>query len=277
METIDTADLDRYLAEDLGTGDLTASIVPENEWAVARVVTREAMVLCGSDWFDGVFWRLNEHITVAWHFDDGQFVPAGSALCELEGPARSLLTGERTALNLLQTLSSTATLAHQYSTAVQGTGCTVLDTRKTLPGLRRAQKYAVRCGGCANHRMGLYDGILIKENHILAAGSVSAAVQAAQALNAGVAIEVEVENLAQLQEALAAGAQRILLDNFTLPAMGDAVALNAGRAKLEVSGNVSLDNVRAIADTGVDYVSVGALTKNVHAVDLSMRITLVET
>jgi nicotinate-nucleotide pyrophosphorylase (carboxylating) len=275
METLDTADLDRYLAEDLGAGDLTAGIVPESEWAVARVLTREAMVLCGSEAFDGVFRRLNEHITVAWHYADGQAVEAGSVLCELEGPARGLLTGERTALNLLQTLSGTATLARRYSQAVQGTGCTVLDTRKTLPGLRRAQKYAVRCGGCANHRMGLYDGILIKENHILAAGSITAAVQAAQALNAGVTIEVEVENLEQLQEALAAGVQRILLDNFTLAAMGEAVALNAGRAKLEVSGNVTLDNIRAIAATGVDYISVGALTKNVQAVDLSMRITLV--
>ncbi|BBL69525.1 carboxylating nicotinate-nucleotide diphosphorylase [Methylogaea oryzae] len=276
METVDTADIDRYLAEDLGNGDLTAAIVPEAEWAEASVITREAMVLCGSDWFDAVFQRLDCHDTIAWRYEDGDYVEAGSYLCELEGPARSLLTGERTALNLLQTLSATATLARRYAEAVKGTGCTVLDTRKTLPGLRRAQKYAVRCGGCANHRMGLDDGILIKENHIAAAGSITAAVKAAEALNAGVTIEVEVERLDQLEEALAAGTGRILLDNFSLDAMRQAVALNAGRAKLEVSGNVDLDNIRAIAETGVDYISVGALTKHVRAVDLSMRITLVK-
>ncbi|TAN48012.1 MAG: carboxylating nicotinate-nucleotide diphosphorylase [Methylococcaceae bacterium] len=276
MDTVDTTAITRFLAEDLGNCDLTAAIIPEDEWAEASVVTREPMVLCGSDWFDAVFRQLNEHVTVAWHYGDGDSVPAGAALCELEGPARSLLTGERTALNLLQTLSGTASLARRYAEAVQGTGCTVLDTRKTLPGLRQAQKYAVRCGGCANHRLGLYDGILIKENHILAAGSIAAAVQAALALNAGVMIEVEVETLAQLEQALAAGAPRILLDNFSLDAMRQAVALTAGRAKLEVSGNVDLSNVRSIAATGVDYVSVGALTKHVQAVDLSMRITLVK-
>lgn len=276
MDTVDITAITRFLAEDLGSGDLTAAIIPEGEWAEASVVTRTAMVLCGSDWFDAVFWQLDEHVTVAWHYADGDSVPVGAALCELEGPARSLLTGERTALNLLQTLSGTATLARQYAEAVQGTGCTVLDTRKTLPGLRQAQKYAVRCGGCANHRLGLYDGILIKENHILAAGSIAAAVQAAVALNAGVMIEVEVENLAQLEQALAAGAPRILLDNFSLEAMRQAVVLTAGRARLEVSGNVDLSNIRSIAATGVDYVSVGALTKHVQAVDLSMRITLVK-
>jgi nicotinate-nucleotide pyrophosphorylase (carboxylating) len=201
-------------------------------------------------------------------------VPADTVLCRMDGVARAMLTGERTALNLLQTLSGTASLARRYAKAVEGTGVRVLDTRKTLPGLRKAQKYAVRCGGCENHRLGLYDGILIKENHILASGSIAAAVKAAQGLGADVPIEVEVESLDDLSQALAAGADRILLDNFQLPMMREAVALNGGRAKLEVSGNVSLDTIREIAETGVDYISVGALTKNVEAVDLSMRITL---
>jgi nicotinate-nucleotide pyrophosphorylase (carboxylating) len=192
----------------------------------------------------------------------------------LEGPARALLTGERTALNLLQTLSATATLAHRYAEAVKGTRVRILDTRKTLPGLRDAQKYAVRCGGCHNHRVGLYDGILIKENHILSAGSITRALQAAQALDAGVMIEVEVETLDELAEALAAGAKRVLLDEFSLPQMREAVALTQGRAELEASGSVSLENLREIAETGVDYISVGALTKNVRAIDLSMRVII---
>jgi nicotinate-nucleotide pyrophosphorylase (carboxylating) len=271
---VDPEDIARFLGEDIGAGDLTALIVPAGRQAEAKIVTREAMVLCGRPWFDAVFAHIDPAVRIGWRAEEGADVPAGALLCELDGPARALLTGERTALNLLQTLSATATLSRAYARAAQGTGLTVLDTRKTLPGLRQAQKYAVRCGGCANHRTGLYDGILIKENHIMAAGSITQAVRQAQALDAKVPIEVEVETLEQLREALEADAERILLDNFTPDKMREAVGLNAGRAKLEVSGNVSLENIPAIAATGVDYASVGALTKNVRAVDLSMRIVL---
>lgn len=270
----DPDDIDRFLAEDIGSGDLTAAIVPETALAVAAVVTREPMVLCGREWFSAVFTRLDASAVIDWRVDEGAEAGAGTELCTLRGRARPLLTGERTALNLLQTLSGTATLARTYAQAVEGTGAKVLDTRKTLPGLRKAQKYAVRCGGCHNHRIGLYDGILIKENHILATGSIASAVSAAKALGAAVPIEVEVENLDELRQALEAGAGRILLDNFTLPMMREAVALTRGRAELEVSGNVTLDTLRHIAATGVDYISVGALTKNVRAVDLSMRIVI---
>lgn len=262
------------LAEDIGTGDLTALILPEAALATASVVTRESMVLCGQAWFAAVFAHIEPAIRLQWLAEEGAEVAADTVLCRLTGPARGLMTGERTALNLLQTLSATATLARRYARAVAGTRTRVLDTRKTLPGLRLAQKYAVRCGGCHNHRIGLYDGILIKENHIFATGSITRAVRAAQALQAGVMIEVEVENLAELQEALEAGAGRILLDNFSLPTLREAVTLAGGRAELEVSGNVSLDSLPAIAATGVDYVSVGALTKHVRAVDLSMRVDI---
>jgi nicotinate-nucleotide pyrophosphorylase (carboxylating) len=270
----DPDDIGRFLAEDVGSGDLTAAIVPETTLAVATVVTREPMVLCGREWFSAVFTRLDASVEIDWRVDEGTEADAGAELCTLRGRARPLLTGERTALNLLQTLSGTATLARSYAQAVEGTGAKVLDTRKTLPGLRKAQKYAVRCGGCHNHRIGLYDGILIKENHILAAGSIANAVSAAKTLGAAVPIEVEVENLDELRQALEAGAGRILLDNFTLPMMREAVALTRGRAELEVSGNVTLDTLLQIAATGVDYISVGALTKNVRAVDLSMRIVI---
>jgi nicotinate-nucleotide pyrophosphorylase (carboxylating) len=268
-------ELDRLLEEDIGAGDLTALIVPAETSATAIVVTREDMVLCGQPWFDAIFARLDPATRVDWLVPEGETVEADTCLCRLSGKARTLLTGERTGLNLLQTLSGTATLAQAYAKAVEGTAVSILDTRKTLPGLRKAQKYAVRCGGCQNHRMGLYDGILIKENHIMAAGSIDAAVQKAHALGADVPVEVEVENLDELRQALEAGADRVLLDNFSLVLMREAVALSAGRVKLEVSGNVSLENIRAIAETGVDCVSVGALTKNVKAIDLSMRITLV--
>ncbi|BBL76932.1 carboxylating nicotinate-nucleotide diphosphorylase [Methylomagnum ishizawai] len=268
------ADIARFLAEDIGSGDLTAAIVPARTQAAASVVTREPLVLCGRDWFAAVFAQLDAGVVIDWRVAEGEAATAGTELCALRGPARALLTGERTALNLLQTLSATATLARSYAQAVAGTKTKVLDTRKTLPGLREAQKYAVRVGGCHNHRIGLYDGILIKENHILAAGSIAQAVAAAKALDAGVMIEVEVEDLDELRQALDAGAPRILLDNFTLEAMREAVAMAQGRAELEVSGNVTLAGLRAIAETGVDYVSVGALTKNVRAVDLSMRIAL---
>ena len=269
-------EIDRLLEEDIGAGDLTALIVPAEARATARVTTRENMVMCGQLWVDAVFARIDPGARIDWLIQEGDWVTAGTGLCELSGNARALLTGERTALNLLQTLSGTASLARTYAKAVEGTSVIVLDTRKTLPGLRKAQKYAVRCGGCQNHRMGLYDGILIKENHIMAAGSITGAVEQAHALGADVPVEVEVENLDELQQALDAGADRVLLDNFSLEMMAQAVALNAGRLKLEVSGNVTLENIREIAATGVDYVSVGALTKNVKAIDLSMRITLVQ-
>jgi len=270
----DIEEIDRFLAEDIGAGDLTASILPEKAMATARVITREAMVLCGQNWFDAVFLRLDPHVSIRWHLPEGAIAEADSTLCTLMGSARDLMTGERTALNLLQTLSATATVARQYAKAVEGTGVSVLDTRKTLPGLRHAQKYAVRCGGCQNHRIGLYDAILIKENHILAAGSIRQAVRMAQSLQQDVMVEVEVENLQELEEALAAGAERIMLDEFTLPQIREAVKITNKRAKLEVSGNVSLDTIREMAETGVDYISVGALTKNVQAIDLSMRVTL---
>lgn len=265
-----------FIQEDLGTEDLTSLIVSAQAQAQASVVTRETMVLCGQPWFNAVFAQLDPRVKVEWLLEEGALVEAGSLLCQINGPARALLTGERTALNLLQTLSSTATLARNYAKAVEGTSLTVLDTRKTIPGLRHAQKYAVRVGGSVNHRLGLYDGILIKENHILAAGSIASAVDRARALGVSVPIQVEVENLDELRQALEAGVTRVLLDNFSLEMMRQAVALSAGAAKLEVSGNVSLENLREIADTGVDYVSVGALTKNVQAIDLSMRINLVD-
>jgi nicotinate-nucleotide pyrophosphorylase (carboxylating) len=232
------------------------------------------MVLCGQSWFAAVFSRLDPTLQIAWDIEEGTEAQPGERLCTLQGSARALMTGERTALNLLQTLSATATLSRQFARAVTGTAVRVLDTRKTLPGLRDAQKYAVRCGGCHNHRIGLYDGILIKENHILAAGSITQAVRQAQALDAGVMIEVEVESTDELKEALDAGVMRILLDEFSLPMMREAVAITKGCAELEVSGSVTLDNIRDIAATGVDYISVGALTKNVHAIDLSMRVVI---
>lgn len=262
-----------YLAEDIGSGDLTAAIIPEPVRASANVLTREAMVLCGQAWFNAVFWRLHPDIAVEWLRLEGEDVQAGSELCKLQGPARALLSGERTALNLLQTLSATATVARRYAQAVLGTGCKVLDTRKTLPGLRLAQKYAVRCGGCVNHRIGLFDAILIKENHIIAAGSIAAAIGNARKIS-DVMVEIEVESLAEFEEALAAKPDRIMLDNFSVADLKAAVARNQKAVELEASGNISLENIRTIAETGVDYISIGALTKNVIAVDLSMRITL---
>jgi nicotinate-nucleotide pyrophosphorylase (carboxylating) len=261
----------RALEEDVGTGDVTAALLPEAAAARARVVSREEAVLCGTAWFDEVFRQLDARVRVEWRVADGARVRPGVVLCDLAGPARALLTGERTALNFLQTLSGTATQARRYADAVRHTGARVLDTRKTLPGLRSAQKYATRCGGCHNHRMGLYDAILIKENHILAAGSIPAAVTAARSLHPGLSVEVEVETLSELEAALSARADSVLLDNFDLPGLRAAVTLSAGRARLEASGNVDLDGIAAVAETGVDYVSVGALTKHVRAVDLSMR------
>ncbi|MCX8048067.1 MAG: carboxylating nicotinate-nucleotide diphosphorylase [Methylohalobius sp.] len=266
----------RFLAEDVGTGDITVGIIPEFLIAEAEVICREPMVLCGRAWFEAVFLELDPHCRFVWQVEEGEEAPAGACLCRLQGSARSLLTGERTALNLLQTLSGTATLARRFAQAVAGTQAVILDTRKTLPGLRRLQKYAVRVGGCQNHRFGLFDGILIKENHILAAGSIRAAIAKAKALNTGFSIEVEVESLQELEEALAAGADIVLLDNFSLEELRQAVALTRQMMQhkvfLEASGNIDLDNVRQVAETGVDRISIGALTKHLKAVDLSLRL-----
>ncbi len=270
-----TIDIAPFLAEDLGDGDLTAAIIPTDTYATAEVITRDAMVLCGTAWFNAVFTQLDANVQIDWQVAEGANVASNTVLCKLSGLARGLLTGERTALNLLQTLSATASVAKQYADAVAGTSCKVLDTRKTLPGLRNAQKYAVACGGCHNHRMGLYDGVLIKENHIIAAGSIALAVATARQ-QSNMPIEVEVESLAELQQALNAKPDRIMLDNFSMADMVAAVAINAGQVELEASGNIGLHNIRAIAETGVDFISIGALTKNLHAVDLSMRIQLVQ-
>ncbi len=262
----------RALAEDVGAGDLTAALIPIDARAEAIVITREPAVLCGAAWFDEVFRQLDRETHIDWQARDGDRVAPEQVLCRLHGRARTLLTGERAALNFLQTLSGTATRAAAYAQAVAHTRAKVLDTRKTLPCLRTAQKYATACGGAHNHRLGLFDGILIKENHIAAAGSIAAAVaQAQRQAPAGVFVEIEVENLTQLREALVAGAQRILLDNFDLAMLAAAVREARGRATLEASGGVTLENIAAVAETGVDYISIGEMTKNVRAVDLSMR------
>jgi nicotinate-nucleotide pyrophosphorylase (carboxylating) len=260
------------LAEDLGSGDLTAALLPEGQRARAQVITREAGVLCGRAWFETVFRLLDPDIRVDWKAADGERIAAGDRLCTLWGRIRGLLTGERTALNYLQTLSGTASRARRYADAVAGLPVRVLDTRKTIPGLRLQQKYAVACGGCHNHRMGLFDAILIKENHILAAGSIAAALAAARVVAPGVRVEIEVESIDDLTAAAAAAAQQILLDNVPLGRLREAVAITAGRARLEASGGIGLDSIRAVAETGVDDISAGGLTKNVRALDLSMRI-----
>lgn len=262
----------RALAEDIGSGDLTAALVPADSQVRANVVTRDDAVLCGIAWFDEVFRQLDERIVTRWQAQDGDPMRSGETLCHLHGPARAVLSGERMALNFLQLLSGVTTQTRHYVDAVHGTRATILDTRKTVPGLRKAQKYAVTCGGGRNHRLGLFDGVLIKENHILAAGSITRALQQARTLTPqGVPIEIEVEDLQQLREALAAGAKSLLLDNFDLDTLRKAVDFARGRATLEASGGITLENVRAIAETGVDFISVGALTKDVRAVDLSMR------
>ena len=268
-------DVKRALAEDVGGGDRTAALIPEERHGRATVITREAGVLCGRPWFDEVFHQLDPGVVVTWQAEDGSVIEAGQLLCGLEGSARALLTGERAALNFLQTLSATATVTRRYVDAIAGLPCQILDTRKTIPGLRRAQKYAVRCGGGRNHRIGLFDGILIKENHIVAAGSIAAAVGAARRQKAKIPVEVEVESLDELRQALDAGADMALLDEFSLDDLRTAVELNRahdhGPIKLEASGGVSLETLRDIAETGIDFISVGALTKHVHALDLSMR------
>jgi nicotinate-nucleotide pyrophosphorylase (carboxylating) len=261
----------RALAEDIGSGDVTAALVPEELSARASIISREAAVLCGTAWVNEVFQQIDPAIQVDWQRADGVTLQPDQVVCTLTGPARSLLTGERTALNFLQTLSGTATQTRHYVDAIAGTGCRILDTRKTLPGLRLAQKYAVQCGGGENHRLGLYDMVLIKENHITAAGSIRQAIVAARNNAPGLVIEVEVETLPQLQEALEAGVDRILLDNMDLTTVQQAVRLTAHRVPLEASGGVTLESVRRVAETGVDYISIGAITKHVHAVDLSMR------
>jgi nicotinate-nucleotide pyrophosphorylase (carboxylating) len=259
------------LEEDVGDGDLTTALLPVEQRATVELITRQEAVVCGCAWFKEVFRQLDPEVRVQWLAADGERVRAGQLLGGLEGPARALLTGERTAINYLQTLSGTATRARRYADAVAGLPVRVLDTRKTIPGLRLQQKYAVLCGGCHNHRKGLYDAILIKENHILAAGSIASAMAAARTAANGAPIEIEVERVAQVEEALAAGAHHLLLDNFELADLEQAVALTAGRARLEASGSITLDRIRAIAETGVDEISVGDLTKDLAAVDLSMR------
>ncbi|MEI7342074.1 carboxylating nicotinate-nucleotide diphosphorylase [Pectobacterium brasiliense] len=264
------------LREDLGgivdaNQDITALLLPDNETVSARIITREAGIFCGTRWLEEVFSQLGNTTTIVWHVADGDAITPNQTLCDITGPAKQLLTGERTALNFLQTLSGVATEVSRYVAVLQGTRTRLLDTRKTLPGLRTALKYAVSCGGGDNHRLGLSDAFLIKENHIIAAGSIKNAVEKAQSLRSDVPVEVEVESLDELQQALEAGADIIMLDNFSLDNIREAVNTTQGRALLEISGNVTLDTLRGYAETGVDYISVGALTKHVQALDLSMR------
>ncbi|WP_407275860.1 carboxylating nicotinate-nucleotide diphosphorylase [Halothiobacillus sp. DCM-1] len=261
------------LAEDLGAGDVSAQLIPADTRMTGRIIAREACVLAGRPWAEATFLQVSPATELHWLADDGEPLAPNQCLAELSGPARALLTAERTALNFLQTLSATATATRAYVDAIRGTRARILDTRKTLPGLRLAQKYAVTCGGGVNHRLGLYDMVLIKENHIMAAGSIRAAVAASRALHPCLPLEVEVETLAELDEALAAGVQRVLLDNFDLATLRQAVKQTAGRATLEASGNVDIHTVRAVAETGVDFISIGALTKHIQAVDLSLRFT----
>ena len=259
------------LAEDIGDGDVTAKLIPDDKLADARIICREPAILCGADWVSEVFNQLDTAIQIDWHCQDGDNIQSDQELCRLHGSARHLLSGERSALNFLQTLSATATQAHEYVMAVEGTGCRILDTRKTIPGLRLAQKYAVRCGGAYNHRTGLYDMVLIKENHISAAGSIQAAVDTARRLSPDIPLEVEVENLQQLQQALDADVDRILLDNMDIPTLKQAVQMTNKRIPLEASGGVTQETAREIAQTGVDYISIGSITKHIHAIDFSMR------
>jgi nicotinate-nucleotide pyrophosphorylase (carboxylating) len=264
----------RALREDIGSGDVTAALIAATQQVQARVLCRQTAMICGAPWFDETFRQLDTAVRIEWRIAEGALAPANSIVCELTGPARPILTGERTALNFLQLLSATASATQRYVEALRGTRCRILDTRKTIPGLRSAQKYAVRCGGGSNHRLGLYDMVLIKENHIAAAGSIGAAVSAARAQMPALQVEVEVEDVDQLRQALDAGADLVMLDNFDLEGMRSAVALNRAHqrpALLECSGGVTLEAVAAIAATGVDYISVGSLTKNIAAIDLSMR------
>nr|WP_272890087.1 carboxylating nicotinate-nucleotide diphosphorylase [Stutzerimonas stutzeri] len=260
------------MAEDIGAGDITAQLIPVERLAHAKVITREEAVVCGTAWVDAVFRLLDPRVAVHWQVADGDRVAADRVLFQLEGPSRALLSGERAALNFLQTLSGVATQSRHYADLVEGTGVKLLDTRKTIPGLRLAQKYAVTCGGCHNHRIGLYDAFLIKENHIAACGGIAEAVAAAHRIAPGKPVEVEVESLDELEQALRAGADIVMLDELSLDDMRKAVAIAAGRAKLEASGGIDDESLRAVAETGVDYISIGALTKHVRAIDLSMRL-----
>lgn len=276
MLPADLADqVSRALREDIGSGDVTAQLLPIEGKARARVISRETAVLCGQAWFDETFRQIDPAVNVRWLRAEGAAIAPESVLCELAGPVRAILTGERTALNFLQLLSATASITSRYVAAVAGTGCRILDTRKTLPGLRTAQKYAVTVGGGHNHRIGLFDRVLIKENHIAAAGSIAAAVRRARELSPTIAVEVETENLSEFEQALAAGADIVMLDEFSLADMRTAVRLNrehAHRAVIECSGSVNLEKIRALAETGVDCISIGSLTKHVQAIDLSMRV-----
>lgn len=259
------------LAEDIGSGDVTALLVPDSQTATAHIISRENAVLCGSAWFEACFRQLDPAVQIAWQAADGDRIRPDQRLCSIRGKARAMLTAERSALNFLQTLSATATLTRQYADAITGTASVVMDTRKTLPGLRLAQKYAVTTGGGANQRIGLFDGILIKENHIMAAGGIRQVLAAASALQANVSVQIEVEDLNELKVALDAGAKLILLDNFSLAQLREAVRMTAGQAILEASGGIALDTIRSVAETGVNRISVGNLTKDIRAIDLSMR------
>lgn len=268
------ANVRRALLEDVGSGDITAQLIPAERLAKATIISRDAAVIAGTAWVDAVFRQLDPRVAVHWQVVDGDRVQPNQALFHLEGPARSLLTGERSALNFLQMLSGVATKAQHYADMVSDTQVKLLDTRKTLPGLRMAQKYAVTCGGCHNHRIGLFDAFLIKENHIAACGGIAEAITAAHKIAPGKPVEIEVESLNELRQALDAGADIVMLDELSLDDMREAVRLNAGRAKLEASGGINDETLRVIAETGVDYISIGALTKDVKAVDLSMRLSL---
>lgn len=263
------------LLEDIGSGDVTGLLIAEDEISMATIITRDSATICGIDWVEEVFAQLDRDILIEWDVDDGDSVEAGQTLCSISGNSRALLTGERSALNFLQTLSATATTAKTYADEVNGTNCKVLDTRKTIPGLRLAQKYAVSCGGCDNHRIGLFDAILIKENHIEAAGGIKKAVDEARFNNPNLSIEVEVENMQELEQALNANVNRIMLDNFDPEQIKEAIKITDKRAELEASGGITLDNIRQYAETGVDYISIGALTKDIQSIDLSMRFGLI--
>lgn len=266
------SDVMRVLLEDVGSGDVSAALLPANLLISAEIINREPLLLCGIPWVEKVFALLDPSISIQWLAEEGEYCEKPGTLCRIEGPARPILTGERSALNFLQTLSATATATYRYLQALQGQKTQLLDTRKTLPGLRKAQKYAVACAGAVNHRMGLYDAYLIKENHIRACGSIASALALAKEKNSGLLIEIEVETLDELKEALAAGADRILLDNFSLDMLTQAVKINNAQCQLEASGGVDLDSIKAIAETGVDYISVGAITKSIQAIDLSLLI-----
>lgn len=261
------------LREDIGDGDITAELIPSDDIAIANVISREPCVLCGMDWFEEVFRQVDSGVLVEWLAEDGDTIEANQSICSLSGSTRSILTGERTALNFLQTLSATATLSATFAKTVADTNAIVLDTRKTIPGLRIAQKYAVLCGGCQNHRMGLYDAILIKENHIMACGGIQQAIEEARFRNPELPIEIEVETMVEMHKALDANIDRILLDNFSIKELKEAVKICGGKVPLEASGGVTLDNIHKIAKTGVDFISTGALSKDIKAIDLSMRLT----